>query len=465
MSLTDDYRLFKIFSKLYVGFQSHGENQPLLGFAAPYEDNAAGKKRMATVDSWARPGSDYVKQADGKYETIQREGIPTKIVDNVPVAGFKIADDIRRTYWGGGNVVWRVLDPRGYELEISSANLSRIIDSVGLSKGGEIPVKCVWGRLGPQNILIPEGSDLWDKTLKDAEKMKELSASVGKNGYSPGDIVITKSGAKKVYLGKHNAVCVMTAYDDAGKRGYNNHKAYHSVKVIDGMQLLGDYDETKKSFSCITAYKALKIVRVDGALHIANIEDLINDFKIQKEFAGNGSTYDGLEIIGFNNSKELPKFEYKDLPSWNAELGYDGWLRAKALVDDPYVFRTRPYLFYTGDNDRSATMLLNRVPVKMKIDIDMRLAGRGRGLEVPIVGLEDISSITGQKILDLSENGFTIVTDQRPESYTRMFSDFTENSENIKRLSARLGLPNEHVRSVRSVGINIDGKFIPLTTY
>jgi hypothetical protein len=100
-----------------------------LGFATPYEPNLkAYEKRKSTIDSWVR--SYYTTPV--KIEPI--------IIDNVPLDNFKIAESVRRVYWGGGNVVWRIQDPRGFELEISSANLARIIDCVTIQhgvKGGE----------------------------------------------------------------------------------------------------------------------------------------------------------------------------------------------------------------------------------------------------------------------------------------------------------------------------------------
>lgn len=162
----------KIFSQLYVGIKpTYGTNPGSpLGFATPYEDNAAGRKRQETVKNWV--GHYEYEWVDGKQ--IKKEYTPNlKIVDNVPLEGFKITDDVKRIYWGGGNVVWRVEDPRGWELEIQSNNLMALIQSLGIQAGGVINGKCIWAREGAQNILIAESSQEYRDAIKAAETVKK----------------------------------------------------------------------------------------------------------------------------------------------------------------------------------------------------------------------------------------------------------------------------------------------------
>ncbi len=167
----------KVFSKLFVGIKNNVGDYVPLAFATPYEENAAGKKRQETVMSWL--GGEYVNVVEnGQY--VYENGHPkrkkvernTKIFDNVPRSGFKITDDVKRVYWGGGNVVWRVFDPYGYELEIQSNNLMALIQSCGVEVGGLIPGNCVWGRDGGVNILLHESSEEYKNAIKAAETLK-----------------------------------------------------------------------------------------------------------------------------------------------------------------------------------------------------------------------------------------------------------------------------------------------------
>ena len=131
----------------------------LLGFATPFEDNKAFEKRKSTADSWAN---------ERQWDPITRKQIAQNYspirIDNTPELNFKINNIIRRSY-RTNNVLWRVKDPRGFELEITSENLCMIIQEVGINKDGIIPARCVWLRIGPQNHLIPEGCKTWNRWI------------------------------------------------------------------------------------------------------------------------------------------------------------------------------------------------------------------------------------------------------------------------------------------------------------
>ena len=173
----------KVFSQLYVGVRKAASGTPL-GFATPFEDNTAGRKRQETVRNWVGG-----TEPDIAYK------------NNVPAPGFKITDDVKRVYWGGGNVVWRVEDPRGFELEIQSNNLMAIIQSCGIQEGGLIPGNCVWGRSGGDNILLHETSDEYKDAVKAAETLK-APKQVGKAKRKVGALYRCANGSLGIYLGK-----------------------------------------------------------------------------------------------------------------------------------------------------------------------------------------------------------------------------------------------------------------------
>lgn len=137
-----------------------GGDQPL-GFANVYEPHtAAYAKRAITQNNWAygsweernglffteerkyvaktTPGGGYDcvisdVQVENQYQPI--------IIDNVPVSGFKIVTSVSRM--STSNKLWRILDPRGFVLEISCDNLEEII-STGAIENGEIIGNCQW---------------------------------------------------------------------------------------------------------------------------------------------------------------------------------------------------------------------------------------------------------------------------------------------------------------------------------
>ncbi len=137
---------------------------PPLGFANAYEPHLkAYEKRAQTQDAWAY-GDCFVDAAgrmvanNGRWERnsdptsaerhifIKEEKLVNKelqpiIIDNVPISGFRIQKSVSR--WSTSNKVWRILDPRGFELEISTDCMEDILMEGDVSKG-EIIGQCVW---------------------------------------------------------------------------------------------------------------------------------------------------------------------------------------------------------------------------------------------------------------------------------------------------------------------------------
>lgn len=215
----------------------------LLGFASPYTKDAAFEKRKRTQDSWAYGSSvkvdinedDDVSVSGTVSEQYGRNTMDAStlfitkcypiIIDNVPVEGFEIAKSVRRSGWGGGgNVVWRLADPRGFELEISSDNFARVLDCTTIVNG-VIQGKCLWGRNGSTNILLPEASDVYQEAKVLTEKVNK---NVSLKDVAPGDIVevlnkgVDKEDAVCEYLGKYFFVTSEQGQDQTGRNSYYN---------------------------------------------------------------------------------------------------------------------------------------------------------------------------------------------------------------------------------------------------
>lgn len=174
----------------YVNFQSRPsvDNVPL-GFMTPHATDAAGKKRKESVDNWAQT---YDRSTNSYRKT---EGV---IYKNEPMVGFKLSREIRRyASFGQGNVKWRIEDPRGFELEISSPNFAQIIMLCNLEKG-EIMEQCIWGRLGAENILVPVDSDAYRAAQ---ENTARVAKKVSLKDINIGDEVLMHNGEKGTFLG------------------------------------------------------------------------------------------------------------------------------------------------------------------------------------------------------------------------------------------------------------------------
>lgn len=160
-------------TEFYVGLKTETEynreddthSQYLLGFMTPNGSDKAALKRISTVDYWA-DNTGIKRNAEGKWLQdpngpgyLREDIVPSRIVNNVPIAGFKLADMVRR--YSTSNVVWRIDEPRGFQLEISSTNLAYLVNEAGIIKGGFIDAECAWARIGNQNFLVPKDSLYW----------------------------------------------------------------------------------------------------------------------------------------------------------------------------------------------------------------------------------------------------------------------------------------------------------------
>lgn len=177
----------KIPAKHYVGMIKR-ENQKLpLGFITPHGEDSAAKKRMSTVDEWVSSNNRWNKQ----------KSMPTMVIENKPLSGFKITSDIRTTSYGGLDK-WRIEDPRGFELEITSANLARLMN-VGMIDRGEINDRCVWARIGANNVLLSTSTDEYKKAIANTEVANMTAdwkdAKIG-NG------VVLQNNLRGVWLGR-----------------------------------------------------------------------------------------------------------------------------------------------------------------------------------------------------------------------------------------------------------------------
>lgn len=129
------------------------------GFLHPHEPTkATDSKRKHTQHSWAyhgfyeKNGEAWEKGADWKYDHILGKSLSVpydrpidplyapKIWENDALEGFKIIDTVNRYR---GNKLFKVLDPRGIEFEITVQSLYHLLQE-GTVRNGLILDACVW---------------------------------------------------------------------------------------------------------------------------------------------------------------------------------------------------------------------------------------------------------------------------------------------------------------------------------
>ena len=150
--------------KEQYGHDHQGNKLPPLGFAHVYEPHLKTfAKKQETQDNWAykppfgftfykdgrvyRTTQKWVREADGPHvlvddETIEiPENLQPRIIDNVPLEGFRIQRSVSR--YSTSNKLWRILDPRGFELEITTGCFEDLVMSCVIDKG-VIMAPCIW---------------------------------------------------------------------------------------------------------------------------------------------------------------------------------------------------------------------------------------------------------------------------------------------------------------------------------
>jgi hypothetical protein len=195
-------------AELYVGYSKrHGTEAEYLGFATYKEDNAAFRKRQGTVLSWSNAKD---KTAD--------------TFDNKPREGYRMSKNV--THGGGWNDTttwWRVVDPRGFEIEISSGNVAKLFQYTDILKG-EIQGECVYGwdkGNGSKIVLLPVNSEIYIDSQKSTERHYAKSLNI--KDLELGDWVDLKNGTKGTFMGKINY-----AYKNVDTRHYRE-KTFDNV--------------------------------------------------------------------------------------------------------------------------------------------------------------------------------------------------------------------------------------------
>jgi len=169
-------QLFVVGKMQYEYDSNTGKNVPMpwaFGFLNAYEPNKkTWQNKRQTQMTWAyqewgvnvveRNGVFYAvgQRSTGEYDYTLRTyktypvdeplRFQPQVWDNVPISGFKILKSVSR--YSTSNKLWRILDPRGLELEISTGCMEEIIGNAGILKGGEIDAPCQW--MSNKNLIV-----------------------------------------------------------------------------------------------------------------------------------------------------------------------------------------------------------------------------------------------------------------------------------------------------------------------
>ena len=264
----------------YVGFQSRptSDNCPL-GFMTPDGTDSAAKKRKESVDKWA----------EGGHWNRVKDVVPSVSYENKPMVGFKLSRSIRRdSSFGSGNVKWRIEDPRGFELEISSPNFAQILLLCTMEKG-EIQEQLIWGRLGSENILVPVESDVYKAAVANTER---VSKKVKPSEVKIGDKVIMQNGDEGIFYGYFYMIYSAYSWNKIGQQ--MGDKKRFLIKITSG--------GWKDQWQAIGSPKISECIPGDGTLTQELAEQEINAASVasrKKESYGSVVHENGYSSMGY----------------------------------------------------------------------------------------------------------------------------------------------------------------------
>lgn len=179
-------------------------------------------------------------------------------IDNVPTSGFVLNKGVggqRESYgWNARNEYIRVYDPRGWEFEISVANLLFILQECTSTKGKGLEGEFVYSWDGKDLVLIPTSCEDYKECLEFTDNQAK---KVTKADVSVGDWVTFKDGEKRIYLGRIE--CKDGTFDKFTKqhvyydpdpeydfRHYRYEKGFTKLATVDGKD--NNFSEYLESF-------------------------------------------------------------------------------------------------------------------------------------------------------------------------------------------------------------------------
>jgi hypothetical protein len=394
----------KIPAKHYVGMVKRQNEKIPLGFITPWGEDAAAKKRIATVDAWSKQ----------RYHG--NTALPAMTIDNVPMSGFKMTTDIRSSSYGGVDK-WRIEDPRGFELEITSHNLAQLL-TVGMIDRGEIADTCVWARDGQNNVLLSTSTDIY----KEAVQNTQVAAMTANwKDVKIGNTVLLQNNVTGVWLGRMHGVSLesYTRYDE--KRGENQLTVTDkSIHVI----YINNSTKTHKHTLLLVNSPKLASITDDNTMSETDAEELVNRLLTDKTcyIDSNGyRSYLALTIgsakIGINATLSLRKISVNDKQDLEKLVAYPSVQYVYQVTDDRLYRITASKDYRTNQLNLTCNAYDKQAFLEHKI--------------IP-VGRMTVGSSYWNKTSSWMQDNYDYVFDQKDEFYTVVVTINTKSGSTIE---------------------------------
>lgn len=157
-------------------------------------------KKLAYIVYYDNNG---VLRKEKSWESWRDKSIKAEDYKNEPTEGFvlnKNVGGVRQSYgWNARNEYARVFDPRGFEFEISFANLLFILQESNSIKGKGLEGKFIYCWEGKELVLLPVNCEEYKKCQEYTDLQ---SQGIGIKDLVPGCIYKTKKQEELIYMGR-----------------------------------------------------------------------------------------------------------------------------------------------------------------------------------------------------------------------------------------------------------------------
>ena len=199
-------------TKINVGFQNRKDTYTGKLAYVIYFDEKGKLRKETSWDSW------------------RDKNIPNEVYENEPTEGFVLnrrAGGVEESWgWNPRKTYCRVYDPRGFEFEITIANLLWILENCNSIKGKGLEGEFVYGWDGKELVLVPVESPDY-KEIQEKNKIIHNNEFIKAKDLIVGATYKTLNDQQYVYMGKFNVFYnELNQYHEPSPYAYNRRIGY-----------------------------------------------------------------------------------------------------------------------------------------------------------------------------------------------------------------------------------------------
>lgn len=274
----------------FLGIHHNRGGEEPLGFMTPDGDDSQAESRKDTARKWATPGrfggKFGKKSGDAEFRTLESE----------PQSGYKVASVTKRGGRESNRELFRVVDPRGFELEIDPENFLKIMRNTFVEKG-EIFTELAWVRAGSNNLLIPTDSEEYDEALKETEARK---SDLGMGDIELGWRVRIQRGMEGRYLGRWDLIQrERTRKRSRTKSGLHHAYEYETDVEVNTNRRYAFLNEEKNVLIVHGSPDPAEVLSEDGITY-EEAAEIVNENVDLASRGGSGSLH---SVVGFTRDR------------------------------------------------------------------------------------------------------------------------------------------------------------------